>query len=76
MKLILSSSPHAHARNSVRSMMRDVILALLPAAGCAVCILILVVFLQIKERLDKKKAAKAETEAEKEAEKEKSAVTA
>ena len=36
MKLILSSSPHAHARNSVRSMMRDVILALLPAAGCAV----------------------------------------
>lgn len=46
------------------------------AAGCAACILILVVFLQIKERLDKKKAAKAETEAEKEAEKEKSAVTA
>ena len=36
MKLILSSSPHAHARNSVSSMMRDVILALLPAAGCAV----------------------------------------
>ena len=36
MKLILSSSPHAHARNSVHSMMRDVILALLPAAGCAV----------------------------------------
>ena len=36
MKLILSSSPHAHAKNSVHSMMRDVILALLPAAGCAV----------------------------------------
>ena len=36
MKLILSSSPHAHADNSVRSMMRDVIVALLPAAGCAV----------------------------------------
>ena len=36
MKLILSSSPHAHAKNSVSSMMRDVILALLPAAGCAV----------------------------------------
>ena len=36
MKLILSSSPHAHARNSVHSMMRDVIIALLPAAGCAV----------------------------------------
>ena len=36
MKLILSSSPHAHARNSVSSMMRDVILALMPAAGCAV----------------------------------------
>ena len=36
MKLILSSSPHAHARNSVSSMMRDVIIALLPAAGCAV----------------------------------------
>ena len=36
MKLILSSSPHAHARNSVSSMMRDVIIALLPAAGCGV----------------------------------------
>ena len=36
MKLILSSSPHAHAKNSVHSMMRDVIIALLPAAGCAV----------------------------------------
>ena len=36
MKLILSSSPHAHAKNSVHSMMRDVILALLPAAGCGV----------------------------------------
>ena len=36
MKLILSSSPHAHAKNSVHSMMRDVIVALLPAAGCAV----------------------------------------
>ena len=36
MKLILSSSPHAHARNSVRAMMRDVILALLPATGCAI----------------------------------------
>ena len=36
MKLILSSSPHAHAKNSVHSMMRDVILALLPATGCAV----------------------------------------
>ena len=36
MKLILSSSPHAHARNSVSSMMRDVIIALLPAAGCSV----------------------------------------
>ena len=36
MKLILSSSPHAHAKNSVSSMMRDVIIALLPAAGCSV----------------------------------------
>ncbi len=36
MKLILSSSPHAHAKNSVSAMMRDVILALLPAAGCAI----------------------------------------
>ena len=36
MKLILSSSPHAHAKNSVHSMMRDVIIALLPAAGCAI----------------------------------------
>ena len=36
MKLILSSSPHAHARNSVRAMMRDVIFALLPATGCAI----------------------------------------
>lgn len=36
MKLILSSSPHAHAKNSVSSLMRDVIIALLPAAGCSV----------------------------------------
>ena len=36
MKLILSSSPHAHAKSSVSSMMRDVIIALLPAAGCSV----------------------------------------
>ncbi len=36
MKLILSSSPHAHAKNSVRSMMRDVIIALLPATGCSI----------------------------------------
>ena len=36
MKLILSSSPHAHAANSVSSMMRDVAIALLPAAGCGV----------------------------------------
>lgn len=36
MNLILSSSPHAHARSSVSSMMRDVIIALMPAAGCAV----------------------------------------
>ena len=35
MKLMLSSSPHAHAKNSVCAMMRDVIIALLPATGCA-----------------------------------------
>lgn len=33
---ILSSSPHAHARSSVHAIMRDVIIALLPATGCAV----------------------------------------
>ena len=35
-KYILSSSPHAHADSSVRGMMRDVLLALLPAAAAAV----------------------------------------
>ena len=35
-RYILSSSPHAHAAASVHGMMRDVILALLPAACTAV----------------------------------------
>ena len=34
--MILSSSPHAHARSSVTRIMLDVILALLPAAGVGV----------------------------------------
>lgn len=35
-RYLLSSSPHAHARVSVHGLMRDVIVALLPALGCAV----------------------------------------
>lgn len=33
---ILSSSPHAHSKTSVHSIMRDVIIALMPASACAV----------------------------------------
>ena len=33
---ILSSSPHAHAHSSVRRIMLDVIIALLPATACAI----------------------------------------
>ena len=36
MTLILSSSPHAHDRVSVSGLMLDVLIALLPALGCAV----------------------------------------
>ncbi len=35
-RFILSSSPHAHARCSVSSLMLDVIIALLPALACSV----------------------------------------
>lgn len=35
-RYVLSSSPHAHAAGTVRALMRDVVIALLPAFGCAV----------------------------------------
>ena len=35
-RYLLSSSPHAHGPRTVSSLMLDVIVALLPAFGCAV----------------------------------------
>ncbi len=35
-KLIVSASPHIHSNDSVRSSMRDVLIALLPAAACGI----------------------------------------
>lgn len=35
-KLIVSASPHIHSNDSVRSVMRDVLIALLPAAACGI----------------------------------------
>lgn len=35
-KLIVSASPHIHTKTSISSIMRDVIIALLPAAACGI----------------------------------------